>query len=270
MVQTTKPSFSSRSNAKRAAEKMIVDGKAPAVDYAIRPCHDGRFEIIWKATRAAPTTEEVAAEFTAATETATSGSAPEMGAEPAVTSDSEPAAADTTRTESESAEAENLFPAGTWVTVRKGKHKAIVGQVTQRIGSNTWRVHEFGKPESWTQLATAAQLSCAEEPAPEAPKPARRSRRSTTITPAKPSRSQYAINADMIAAGKVPEKPPVVTSKANPYYQKRFDTLHGYAAAGDWDAVRDYKVTGSNSYSKMVARYRQDLLALHAASEATQ
>jgi hypothetical protein len=38
----------------------------------------------------------------------------------------------------------------------------------------------------------------------------------------------------------------------------------------DWDAVRDYKVTGSNSYSKMVARYRQDLLAVHAASEAAQ
>ena len=146
MVQTTKPSFSSRSNAKRAAEKMIVDGKAPAVDYAIRPCHDGRFEIIWKATRAAPTTEEVAAEFTAATETATSGSAPEMGAEPAVTSDSEPAAADTTRTESESAEAENLFPAGTWVTVRKGKHKAIVGQVTQRIGWDEYN----NMMRSWT------------------------------------------------------------------------------------------------------------------------
>ena len=25
----------------------------------------------------------------------------------------------------------------------------------------------------------------------------------------------------------------------------------------EWDAVRDYKVTGSNSYSKMVVRYRQ-------------
>jgi hypothetical protein len=146
----------------------------------------------------------------------------------------------------------------------------IVGQVTQRIGPNTWRVHQVGKPEKWTQLATAAQLHRTEGPPPEAPKPSRRSRRSTTITPAKPSRSQYAINADMIAAGKVPEKPPVITSKANPHYQKRFDTLHGYAAAGDWDAVRDYKVTGSNSYSKMVARYRQDLLALHAASEAAQ
>jgi hypothetical protein len=37
--------------------------------------------------------------------------------------------------------------------------------------------------------------------------------------------------------------------------------------AGDWAAVRDYKVSGSNSYSKLVARYRQDLLAVHAASE---
>jgi len=34
--------------------------------------------------------------------------------------------------------------------------------------------------------------------------------------------------------------------------------------------VRDYKVTGSNSYSKLVARYQQDLLALHAAWEAAQ
>jgi len=268
-MTNTAVSYGNRANARRAAEKLLTAGIAPAVDYGITLREDGRFVIKWK-VNSAPTTEQVEAELTAATEAATSGSAPETGAEPAVTSDSEPAAADTTRTEPESAVAENSFPAGTWVKVRKGKRKAIVGQVTQRIGSNTWRVHEFGKPESWTQLATAAQLSCAEEPAPEAPKPARRSRRSTTITPAKPSRSQYAINADMIAAGKVPEKPPVVTSKANPHYQKRFDTLHGYAAAGDWDSVRDYKVTGSNSYSKMVARYRQDLLALHAASEVAQ
>jgi hypothetical protein len=158
MDKTANSTFSSRSNAKRAAEKMIADGKAPAVDYAIRPRDDGRFEIIWKATRAAPTTEEVEAEFTAATEAATGGTAPATGPEPAAISDSEPAAADTTRTEPESAEAEDPFPAGTWVKVRKGKRKAIVGQVTQRIGSNTWREHQVGKPESWTQLATAAQL----------------------------------------------------------------------------------------------------------------
>jgi hypothetical protein len=56
-----------------------------------------------------------------------------------------------------------------------------------------------------------------------------------------------------------------VTSAANPLYQKKFDALHAHAVAGEWDAVRDYKVTGSNSYSKMVERYRQDLLAVHKA-----
>src|SRR5580700_7668080 len=38
---------------------------------------------------------------------------------------------------------------------------------------------------------------------------------------------------------------------------------------GDWDGVQKNEVTGSNSYSKMVARYRQDLLAVHAAWPAT-
>jgi hypothetical protein len=75
---------------------------------------------------------------------------------------------------------------------------------------------------------------------------------------------------DRLAAGKLPDKPPLVTSKANPHYQKHFDRLFVLASAGNWDAVRDYEVKGSNSYSKMVARYRQDLLALYAASEAAQ
>ena len=61
-----------------------------------------------------------------------------------------------------------------------------------------------------------------------------------------------------------------MTSAANPHYQKHFDRLFDLAQAGDWDGVRYYEVKGSNSYSKMVARYRQDLLAAHAASEAAQ
>lgn len=48
-------------------------------------------------------------------------------------------------------------------------------------------------------------------------------------------------------------------------YQKKFDELFGLATADNWDRVRDYKVTGSNSYSKLVARYREDLLAVYAA-----
>jgi hypothetical protein len=64
-MDTTPSSFTARNNAQRAAEKLIANGKAPAVDYGIRPRDDGRFEIVWKT---APTTGEVEAEIvTAAT-----------------------------------------------------------------------------------------------------------------------------------------------------------------------------------------------------------
>jgi hypothetical protein len=66
----------------------------------------------------------------------------------------------------------------------------------------------------------------------------------------------------------MPEKP-IVTSKANPHYQKRFDHLAALAAAGDWDAMQAYEVKGINSYAKMVKQYRDRLLAAHAASEPT-
>src|SRR6201984_1036440 len=84
------------------------------------------------------------------------------------------------------------------------------------------------------------------------------------------TRPRYEIDPEAIGAGRLPQKAPVVTSAANPHSQKHFDRLFALARAGDWDAVRAYKGTGSNSYSKMVGRYRQDLLAVHAASEASQ
>ena len=96
-----------------------------------------------------------------------------------------------------------------------------------------------------------------------------RGERAKAAGPRAASRSRYVLDPGVIAAGKLPDKAPIVTSAANPHYQKRFDELHKHAAAGDRAAVRDYKVTGSNSYSKMVARYRQDLLAVHAAWPAT-
>jgi hypothetical protein len=73
----------------------------------------------------------------------------------------------------------------------------------------------------------------------------------------------------LIAAGRLPDKAPEVTSATNRRYQVHFDKLLELAAAGDWGAVRDYRVTGSNSYSKMVARYREDLLAVHVAQQAS-
>ena len=69
-MDTTASSFTARNNAKRAAEKMIANGKAPAVNYGIRPRDDGRFEIVWKT---APTTGEVEAEIATAATAAADG-----------------------------------------------------------------------------------------------------------------------------------------------------------------------------------------------------
>jgi hypothetical protein len=65
----------------------------------------------------------------------------------------------------------------------------------------------------------------------------------------------------------MPEKP-VIASKANPGYQKRFDYLAERAEVGDWAAVRAYEVNGVNTCAKMVVRYRDRLLAAHAAQQA--
>src|SRR5438477_10973763 len=92
--------------------------------------------------------------------------------------------------------------------------------------------------------------------------PAKQPRRAKATTPQTSSRSRYAIDPEAIAAGRLPQRAPVVTSAANTHYQKHFDRLFALARAGDWDGVGNYEVKGSNSYSKMVARYRQDLLAV--------
>ena len=56
-MDTTASSFTLRKNAKRAAEAMIRKGSAPAVDYDINPSVNGRFEIVWKIVKAAPTSD---------------------------------------------------------------------------------------------------------------------------------------------------------------------------------------------------------------------
>lgn len=58
-MDSTGSSFKLRKNAKRTAEAMIRKGTAPAVDYGIEPSDNGRFEIVWKIAKAAPTTDEV-------------------------------------------------------------------------------------------------------------------------------------------------------------------------------------------------------------------
>jgi hypothetical protein len=155
------------------------------------------------------------------------------------------------------------WPDGTRVMVRKGKSWREVTIIT-RLDHDHWRAQY---PGCGSGMFHEADIR-AYDPKSDATL-AKQLRRAKATASHKSSRSRYAIDPEAIAAGKLPDKAPVVTSKANPHYQKHFDRLFALAKAGDWDAVRDYKVTGSNSYSKMVARYRQDLLAF-AAVEAAQ
>jgi hypothetical protein len=129
------------------------------------------------------------------------------------------------------------------------------------------RQERQGKAEARKARIQASQAAAA---APAA-KPARASRAPKAAKPDKGEighgnghrGSKYTIDPAEVTAGRLPQTSPTVTSEANKSVQKHFDQLLGHAKAGDWKAVRDYEVTGTNSYSKLVARYRQDLLAIH-------
>src|SRR6202048_3960084 len=275
-MDTTASSFTARNNAKRAAEKMIANGKAPAVDYGIRPRDDGRFEIVWKTV---PTTGEVETEIATAATAAEDGhystnplllvnedpsdAPPSAGAEEAAAATgNEPAASSAPA--SGAPEPDNKWPDGTRVMVRNKPISWSEATIYTRLDAEYWRVQY---PSGGTGMFKGGDIGVydAERDAKSAGQP----RRARATEPRRAARSRYALDPAVIAAGKLPDKAPVVTSAAHSPYQKRFDELHKLAAAGDWAAVRDYKVSGSNSYSKLVARYRQDLLAAHAAWPAT-
>jgi hypothetical protein len=282
-MDTTASSFTLRKNAKRAAEAMIRKGTAPAVDYDINPSDNGRFEIVWKTAKAAPTTDEVEIEIAeapadqpaaaspteaasqpapAATEPATTDAAPQPASEAEAASQPAPVAAEPAPVLSEPAP--NEWPQGTRVMVRKRKSWREA-TIISRLDPDHWRA-EY--PGGGSGMFREADIR-AYDPKRDAT-PADQPRRAKAAAPQKSSRSRYGIDPETIAAGRLPQRAPFVTSAANPHYQKHFDRLFGLAKAGDWDGVRNYEVKGSNSYSKMVARYRQDLLAVHAASEAAQ
>ena len=274
-MDTTASSFTARNNAKRAAEKLIANGKAPAVDYGIRPRDDGRYEIVWKT---APTTGEVETEIATAATAAEdghystnprlsvnedpSGAPPNVGAEKAAATGNELAVSSVPT--SDAPERDNKWPDGTRVMVRNKPKSWSEATIYTQLGAAYWRVQY---PSGGTGMFKECDIRAYDREGDA--KRSKKPRRAQATGP-RTSRSRYALDPAVIAAGKLPDKAPVVTSAANPHYQKRFDELHNLAAAGNWAAVREYKVTGSNSYSKLVARYQQDLLALHAASEAAQ
>jgi hypothetical protein len=280
-MHTIACSFTLRKNAKRAAETMIRKGTAPAVDYAVEPSDDGRFKIVWKTAKAAPTDEaeteaaEASADQPAAASSTDTGSQPApaatklatTGAAPGPASEAEIAPYPTSTTTDPAAALSEPAPKNEWphrarVMVRKRKSWREA-TIISRLDPDHWRA-EY--PGGGSGMFREVDIR-AYDPKRDA-RPAAQSRRAKATAPQKSSRSRYAIDPEAIGAGRLPQKAPVVTSAANPHYQKHFDRLFALARAGDWDAVRDYKVTGSNSYSKMVARYRHDLLAVHAASEA--
>jgi hypothetical protein len=271
-----------RKNAKRAAGAMIRKGAAPAVDYVVEPSANGRFEIVWKIVETPPATDEVETQLAevsgsqpaaalpteaasqpapAATEPTTTDAARKPVSEAEAASPPAPAATEPAPALSEPAP-KNEWPAGTRVMVRNRKSWREA-TIISRLDPDHWRA-EY--PGGGSGMFREADIR-AYDPKRDAT-PAKQPRRPKAAAPQKSSHSRYRIDPETIAAGRLPQRAPVVTSAANPHYQKHFDRLFDLAQAGDWDGVRSYEVKGSNSYSKMVARYRQDLLAVHAASEA--
>jgi hypothetical protein len=275
-MDSTAASFTLRKNAKRAAEAMIRKGAAPAVEYGIEASDNGRFEIIWKIPEDAPTTDEVEIKIAeasadqplaalpteaasqrarAATERTMTETAPQRPSDVEVGSPPSPPATEPAPALSEP-EPKNEWPAGTRVMVRNRKSWREA-TIISRLDPDHWRAEYPGGGSGMFREADIRTF----DPKRDATL-AKQPRRAKAPAPQRSSQSRYRIDPEAIAAGRLPQRAPVVTSVANAHYQKHFDRLFDLAQAGDWDGVRNYEVKGSNSYSKMVARYRQDLLVL--------
>ena len=275
--------YSSRGNAKKAAEAKINKGTAPSVDYGIKEMEDGRFAIAWK-TVATSTgeveheqtprlgsswkrdeecwgmpPEKVAALFRNGPEQVEAElTAASSAADTAATGDTEPAAhtgadtRDSTGAANDAAESEEAPtaapPAPASAVAAEGPSAepdpALIAIEDERL------IAELDRRGYRTTLKLARQ---------------RRTQRPAT---GEPRRSKAAQMDEAAARGVMPSKPDV-TSHANHHYQKRFDRLAELAAVGDWDAVAGYECTGINSYAKMVRQYRDRLVTAHNAQQAT-
>jgi hypothetical protein len=229
-MDTTASSFTLRKNAKRAAEAMIRKGTAPAVDYDISPSGNGRFEIVWKTDKAAPTSDEVETEIAeasadqpaaaspteaasqhapAATEPATADAAPQPASEAKAASQSAPVVTEPAPALSEPTP--NEWAHGTHVMVRKRKSWREA-TIISRLDPDHWRAEYPGGGSGMFREADIRAYD-AERDA----RPAAQSRIAKATAPQKSSRSRYAIDPGAIAAGRLPEKAPLVTSAANPH-----------------------------------------------------
>ena len=73
---------------------MIRKGTAPAVDYAIKPSANGRFEIVWKTAKTAPTTDQVETEIAEASADQPAAALPTEAASQPAPAATEPATTD--------------------------------------------------------------------------------------------------------------------------------------------------------------------------------
>src|ERR1700730_15941988 len=263
-MDTTASSFTLRKNAKRAVEAIIRTGTEPAAYYDINPSSNGRFEIVWKTVKAAPTSDEVETEIAeasadqpaaaspteaasqpapAATEPATTDAAPQPASEAEAAS--QPAPVATEAAPALSQPAPNEWPHGTRVMVRKRKSWREA-TIISRLDPDLWRAEYPGGGSGMFREADIRAYD-PERDANIAEQP----RRAKATTPQNSSPSRYAIDHDTITAGRLPQRAPVATSAANPHYPAHFDRLLSLAKARGWDGVRNYEVKGSNSYSKM-------------------
>jgi hypothetical protein len=255
MTDTT--TFSTRSNAKRAAEKAIRVGSAPSIDYGIKERGLNGYEIVWK---------------TGLTPEAADDGYVELGSQELaeIEAENDPiTTGEELREQFDSWEQDmpDLFPPGARVIVQVGPRKRRTGAVDYRVDATSCRVKLDGPMPSI--LCRYSQLTRDDGSEP-IPMPAKAERRKTVRLQGERKPSKNAELDAAAARGEMPAKP-IITSKANQLqYQKRFDQLEKSALDGDWDAVRGYEVKGINSYAKMVKQYRDRLLAAHEAQQASK
>src|SRR5271168_5344922 len=181
-MDTTASSFTLRKNAKRSAEAMIRKGTAPAVDYDVNPSdNDGRFEIVWKTAKTAPTTDEVETEIAKASADQPAAASPTEAAPQPAPAATEPAPA-------LSEPAPNEWTHGTRVMVRKRKSWRQA-TIISRLDPDHWRV-EY--PGGGSGMFRADDIR-AYDPKRDAT-PAKQPRRAKETPPQNSSRSRYAMD----------------------------------------------------------------------------
>ncbi len=175
------------------------------------------------------------------------------------------------------------FPPGTLVIVQVDKRKSRTGILDYLVDVKFCRV----KFDPWNRLPQRSWflgghsphplalcqygqlfLDDGSEPLPLTVKTVPKAPAAERKTPVR--ERKFIKNAELdeaAARGETPTKPIITSQTNNKLYQPRLDKLEAMAMADDWAGVRAYEVKGINTYAKMVAAYRDRLLAAHEARQ---